>query len=201
MPSETMEYRAALADLLIIIKGRCIEAADTIAHMDVRGLRPAKEKSLWPAIQIETLGIGGHHPGYGINGNRVAYRPSAAAISRAEEVLYTWMPAYVERDDCRVLLGRWSASQAMRGRAHSFRAYCRENGLSRSTADRRVDDALKAIAAAVLKNAQSLQGPNWSRVVPMMPNSTIPADKMAPVTSWMAADARPRHYGGDEEAA
>lgn len=71
MPSKPIDYayEAALADLITIIKARFIEAADTIAHMDVRGLRPSPVRSLWPAMQVEQYGVGGHHPGYGINGN------------------------------------------------------------------------------------------------------------------------------------
>lgn len=61
----------------------------------------------------------------------------------------------------------------------------------RRTADRQPDAVLKAVAAAMLKNAQSLQARNWSRVMPMMPNQRIDLGKMATVTSWMADDARP----------
>jgi hypothetical protein len=178
-----------VADLVTIVKARFIEAADTVAYMDVAQLRPSAVRSLWPAYQTEN--VGGHHPGYGINGNYVPYRPSSKAISRAEEVMYGWLLDYIEDDDCRRLIGRWSACQATPGRAGSFRSFCKKIGLSRSTADRRVDRAFKAVAAAILKNAQSLQGPNWSRVMPMMPNSRIDLGKMATVTAWMADGARP----------
>lgn len=60
-------------------------------------------------------------------------------------------------------------------------------------AERRVDRAFKAVADAILKNAQSLQGPNWTRVMPIMPNSRIEIGKTATVTAWMAPDAPPRH--------
>jgi hypothetical protein len=191
LPSKPVDYayEAALADLMLIVKGRFIEAADTIAHMDVRQLRPSTVRSLWPAFQSEN--VGGHHPGYGINGNHVPYRPTSKAISRAEEVMYGWMLDYVDDEECRRLVGKWSACQATPGRAGSFRSFCKKMGLSRSTADRRVDHAFKAVAAAILKNAQSLQGPNWSRVMPMMPNSRIDHGKMAKVTAWMAEGARP----------
>lgn len=184
-------YEAALADLITIVKARFIEAADTIAHIDVGQLRPARERSLWPVYQ--TGDVGGHHPGYGINGTHVAYRPSSKAISRAEEVLYGWLLDYVDDDGSRRLLGQWAACQASPKRAGSFRSFCKKNGLSRSTAERRVDRAFKAVAAAILKNAQSLQGPNWSRVMPMMPNSRIEIGKMATVTAWMAPNSRPTH--------
>lgn len=192
MPSDNIdyEYEAALADLITIIKARFIEAADTIANMDVGRLRPAKEKSLWPLMQMDN--VGGHHPGYGINGNHVPYRPSSETISRAEEVLYGWLIDYLPDERSRMLVGKWSSCQASPRTAGSFRAFCKENGVSRSTADRCLADAFKAVAAALLKKGQSLQAPNWSRVMPMMPNQRIDFDKMATVTCWMADDARPK---------
>lgn len=194
MPSKPVDYayEAALADLLTIVKARFIEAADTIANMDVGQLRPSKARSLWPAYQTEN--IGGHHPGYGINGSQVAYRPSSKAISRAEEVMYGWLLDYIDDDEGRRLLGQWAACQATPKRAGSFRSFCKKIGLSRSTADRRVDRAFKAVAAAILKNAESLQGPNWSRVMPMMPNSRIEVGKMPTITGWMADGAKPAHH-------
>lgn len=192
MPSKPINYayEAALADLITIVKARFIEAADTIAHIDVGQLRPSKARSLWPAYQTES--VGGHHPGYAINGNHVPYRPSSKAISRAEEVMYGWLLDYVDDDGCRRLLGQWATCQATPKQAGSFRSFCKKIGLSRSTAERRVAHAFKAVAAAILKNAQSLHGPNWSRVMPMMPNSRIEVGKMATVTSWMADGAKPR---------
>ena len=194
MPSKPFAYayEAALADLITIVKARFIEAADTIANMDVGQLRPSKARSLWPAYQTES--VGGHHPGYGINGNHVPYRPSSRAISRAEEVMYGWLLDYVDNDEGRRLLGQWAACQATPKRAGPFRGFCKKIGLSRSTADRRVDRAFKAVAAAILKNAQSLHGPNWSRVMPMMPNSRIEVGKMGTITRWMAEGAKPAHH-------
>lgn len=184
---------AALADLITIVKARFIEAADTMAHLDVRQLRPAKIRSLWPAIQVETVGIGGHHPGYGINGNQVRYRPSSKAISRAEEVMYGWLLDHAGDDESRVLVGNWSMCCAAPRLAGSFRQFCKKTGRSRSTAERRLDNAFERVARQILKNAQSLQGPSWSRVVPMMPNQRIDLDKLATVTHWMADDAKPSH--------
>ncbi|MFC3206344.1 hypothetical protein [Aquamicrobium soli] len=68
------------------VKAHFIEATDTIANMDVGQLRPSKVRSFWPTYQTEN--VGGHHPGYGINGSYVPYRPSSKAISRAEEVMF-----------------------------------------------------------------------------------------------------------------
>ncbi|MHA6641332.1 DUF6362 family protein [Mesorhizobium sp. A623] len=196
MPSKklTHEEQAALADLITIVKARFIEAADTMAHMEVRNLKPAAIRSLWPAFQIETVGIGGHHPGYGINGNRVAYSPSSKAISRSEEVLYGWILDYVETEEDRILLSRWSICMAVPRIAGSFRQFCKKTGRSRSTAERSVTQSLERVALAIFKNAQSLQGPNWSRVVPMMPNQAINLDMVATPTHWMQAGAKPHHY-------
>jgi hypothetical protein len=74
--------------------------------------------------------------------------------------------------------------------AGSFRHFCKKTGRSHSTAERRENGALERVADAILKKAQSLQGPSWSRV---MPNQGSDFGKMATVTSWMAVDARPTH--------
>jgi hypothetical protein len=36
-----------------------------------------------------------------------------------------------------------------------------------------------------------LQGPNWSRVMPMMPNQAINLDMVAAPTHWMQSEAQP----------
>ncbi|UUP19524.1 DUF6362 family protein [Nitratireductor thuwali] len=182
---------AAIADASIIVKARIIEAADTVANMDVGRVRPAAVRSFWPQIQDET--VGGHSVGYGVNGNRVRYRPSSAAVSRAEEVSYGWMLEHVHDDERRIVLGRWAMCLAAPRIAGSFRAFCKKTGRSRSTADRRIDQQISDIAAAILKNAQSLQEPNWSRVVPMIPNSGIDRNTIATPAHWMAEGAKPRH--------
>jgi hypothetical protein len=191
LPSKPIdyEYQAALADLITIVKARFIEAADTIAHMDVGRLGPAQAQTYWPAMQLcseqEKTADGGR--------KKLRYMPSKEAIARSEDVLFNWLVVHVADDESRVLLGRWASCQATPWIAGSFRAFCKKNCLSRSTAERRVDKALKDVATAVLKNAKSLQGPNWSRVMPMMPNQRIDLGKMATVTSWMGPDARPRN--------
>ncbi len=157
---------AAVADLITIVKARFIEAVDTMAHMHVRNLRPAAVRSLCPASQVETVGIGGHHPGYGINGNRVPYLPSSKAISRAEEVMYGWMLEYVASDDSRILVGKWSMCMAAPRIAGSFRQFCKKTGRSRSTAERRLNDAFEQVAG----------------------------DMVATSTHWMRADAKLQHH-------
>lgn len=181
---------ADIADIQLIIRARFIEAADTMAHMEVRNLRPAAMRSFWPETPIE-LGVAGHHPGYGLNGTRVAYRPSSKAISRAEEVMYGWLLDLVDKDETRILLGKWSMCLAAPRIAGSWRQYCKKTGKSRSTAERRINNAFESIAGSFYKNVQSLQPPNWNRVMPMMPNQASDLDKMGTVTHWMAHDAKP----------
>ncbi len=182
-------HAAAVADASIIVKARIVEAADTIAHLDVSGLRPAKVKSLWPVTVKDT--IGGHDPSYGMDDTRVRYRPSSAAISRAEEVSYGWMLTYVKDDERRIILGKWAICLAAPRIGGSFRTFCKETGRVRRTAERRIDQQIRDIAAEILKNGQSLHAPNWSRVSPLMPNQGSDFHTMATPTSWMADGARP----------
>lgn len=188
------EEAAHVADTVMIVRGRFIEAADTMAHLDVRNLRPAAVRSFWPTIQDET--VGGHSVGYSINGNRVRYTPSSAAISRAEEVMYGWLLDYVQDDERRILLGKWSMCVAAPKQAGSFRDFCRKTNRSRSTAERRLNNEFTNVSISLIKNAKSLQAPNWSRVVPMVPNWAIDPNTVARrppknKTNWIAEDGRP----------
>lgn len=184
-------HAAAVADASILVKARIVEAADTIAHLDVGGLRPARVKSLWP-VTVKNA-IGGHDPSYGMDDARAPYIPPSSAISRAEEVSYGWMLQFVHDDERRIILGKWAMCLAVPGIFGSFRTFCKETGRVRRTAERRIDQQINAIAAAILKNAQSLQAPNWSRVSPLMPNQGRDFDMVATSTHWMQADAKPQH--------
>jgi hypothetical protein len=178
---------AEVSDMSIIVKGRILEAADTIAHMDIGGLRPAKMKSCWPAVTPDPHS-------YGYNDFIVPYHPSSAAISRAEEVSYGWMLQYVHDDERRIILGRWAMCIAVPRIAGSFREFCKKTGRVRRTAERRIDAQILDISATIRKNAQSLQAPNWFRVSPLMPNQASDLDKMATITNWMAEDAKPKGH-------
>ncbi|QRY69187.1 hypothetical protein JVX98_13280 [Ensifer sp. PDNC004] len=188
------EEMARIADAVMIVRARFIEAADTMAHLDVRNLRPAAVRSFWPTIQDET--VGGHAAGYDINGNRVRYTPSSAAISRAEEVMYGWLLDHVQDDERRILLGKWSMCMASPKQAGSFRQFCQKTGRSRSTAERRLNNEFQNVSSALIKNAKSLHEPNWSRVVPMVPNWAIDPSIVARrppknPTHMIADDGRP----------
>lgn len=181
---ELSEELAAISDMSIIVKGRILEAADTIAHMDIGGLRPSRVKTYWPAITPDPAA-------YGYNDFKVPYRPSSDAISRAEEVSYEWMLKYVHDDERRIILGKWAMCLAVPRISGSFREFCKKTGRVRRTAERRIDTQIIEISAAIRKNAQSLQGPNWFRTSPMMPNQATDLDKMGTVTHWMSDDAKP----------
>ncbi|RVG20282.1 DUF6362 family protein [Sinorhizobium meliloti] len=191
------EASAAVADAVAIVRARFVEAADTMLHIDVRSIRPAAVRSFWPDIhpepmdRVETV---------------IRYRPSAAAISRAEEVMYGWLLDYARDDERRVLLGKWSMCIAAPHISGSFRQFCKKTGRVRRTAERRLFNEFQHIASELIKIPQSLQEPNWNRVSPMMPNSDTDFDKFRePLTKYvlhgMTSDAKPIYDPASPELA
>ncbi|ENN87837.1 hypothetical protein RHSP_47988 [Rhizobium freirei PRF 81] len=129
-PFEDLSQQAAeIADLSLVVRGRFVEAADTMVHLDVRGVRPDRMRTLWPEVLPEPM----DHADI-----RVRYRPSAAAISRAEEVLQDWLRIHVRDEERRILLSRWSVCLAAPYVAGSFRDFCARTGRVRRTAERRI---------------------------------------------------------------
>lgn len=184
---EISEEAAIVADTSLIVRARFVEAADTMLHISVRGVRPAVEQSYWPEINPEPM-------------DKVdivlKYRPSAAAISRAEEVLYGWMLKYVKDDERRILLGKWATCLAAPHILGSWRGFCQKEGRVRRTAERWILAELQSISSQLLKNSKSLHEPDWSRVSPMMPNSATEFDKVGtPVAKhdlhWLPEDGKP----------
>lgn len=178
---------AEIADLSLIIRARFIEAADTMVHLDVRGVRPDRMRTLWPEVLPEQM----DHADV-----RMRYRPSAAAISRAEEVLQEWLRIYVRDEERRVLLSRWSVCLAAPFVAGSFRDFCARTGRVRRTAERRIQSEFQNIARTLLAVSPILQEPDWSRIAPMMPNSAGGSERVKPPTikhemHWLPDDARP----------
>lgn len=188
LPSDGLtETAATIADVSLVVRGRFVEAADTFAHLNVRNLRPGHATTYWPEIQPDPM-------------DRVdtplRYRPSASAISRAEEVFYEWMLQIVKDEEARILLSRWSICLAARHITGSFRDFCRKSGRSRSTAERRLRNEFSNISGELIKKANLLHHPDWTRVVPMMPNSVTDLDKVeTPVATsssfWLPEDAKP----------
>lgn len=185
---DDLSLRAAeIADLSLIIRARFVEAADTMVHLDVRGIRPDRMRTLWPEVLPEPMDQADI---------RVRYRPSAAAISRAEEVLQEWLRVHVKDEERRILLSRWSICLAAPYIAGSFRDFCGRTGRVRRTAERRIQSEFQSLAGALLVISPILQEPDWSRIAPMMPNSPGGIERVKPVaprhkTHWLPDDARP----------
>jgi len=187
--NELSEEAAIIADASLIVRARFVEAADTMLHIGGRSVWPAAVRSFWPEIQPEPM-------------DRIdiviRYRPSAAAISRAEEVLYGWMLKMVSDDERRTILGRWSMCLAAPHVVGSWRQYCQKTNRIRRTAERHIQCEFQSISSGLIKNAKFLHEPDWSRVSPMMPNSATDFDKVrTPVAKHslhMIEDgAKPRH--------
>lgn len=181
------ENAATIADVSLVVRARFVEAADTFVHLSVRNLRPSHAKSYWPDIQPDPM----DHVDI-----RLRFRPSASAISRAEEVFYSWTLDLVESEESRILLSRWSICMAAKHIAGSFRDFCKFSGRSRSTAERRLRNEFSNLSAQLIKKANLLHQPDWSRVVPMMPNSVTDFDKVeTPMARspgfWLPEDAKP----------
>ncbi|MFT4184808.1 MAG: DUF6362 family protein [Rhizobium sp.] len=181
------ERAATIADISMIVRARFIEAADTMVHLDVRGVRPDRMRTLWPDVLPEPSDHGDI---------RIRYRPSASAISRAEEVLQGWLLTHVRDQERRILLSRWSVCLAAPYVAGSFRDFCARTGRVRRTAERRIQAEFQNLAGALLAALPVLQEPDWSRISPMMPNSSGGLERAkAPVAKhesyWLPEDARP----------
>lgn len=185
---DDLSQRAAdVADLSLIVRARFVEAADTMVHLDVRGIRPDRMRTLWPEVLPEPT----DHADI-----RIRYRPSAAAISRAEEVLQEWLRVHVKDEERRILLSRWSVCLAAPYVAGSFRDFCARTGRVRRTAERRIQSEFQSLAGTLLTISPLLQEPDWSRIAPMMPNSPGGTERVkqpAPrhETHWLPGDARP----------
>jgi len=180
-------HAAEIADLSLIVRARFIEAADTMVHLDVRGVRPDRMRTLWPDVLPESM----DHADL-----RIRYRPSAAAISRAEEVLQDWLRIHVRDEERRILLSRWSVCLAAPRVAGSFRDFCARTGRVRRTAERRIQSEFQNVAGAFLATSPILQEPDWSRISPMIPNSAGGCERVKPpmtkhATHWLPDDARP----------
>ncbi|WP_416355542.1 hypothetical protein ACLNGM_14990 [Aureimonas phyllosphaerae] len=176
---------AELADIEIIARHRFVEAAETMAYLQVRGTRPSDKSGTWPGVADI------------VDGDYLErYRPSAAAISRAEEVMQDWLLDFVADQEQRVVACRWAASLAVPRIAGSFRSFCKKTGRNRTTADRRVNLAFQSVASGLRKLAKPLREPDWSRTGPLMPDWATDFDMVAErvaerQTAWHAPNARP----------
>jgi hypothetical protein len=190
------EDAAVIADMMRVVKARFVEAFDTEDHVGARLVRPATERSFWPATQSDSAS---DDPVPNV------WRPKAAAISRSNEVLQGWLIDFVPDLEHRRLLLAWSASIATPARSGSFARFCKKSGRVRRTADRRLLEAFSVVAALIRKNGKSLQAPDWNRVSTLARNSATDLGKVAndvsvSPTSWMADGAKPVHHADWHEA-
>ena len=184
---ELSEHAAGIADVSLIVRARFVEAADTMIHLDVRGVRPGAPRTLWPDIPSDSMGS---------VDVRQRYRPGAAAITRAEEVLQGWLLRHIGDEEHRVLVSRWSVCLAAPYIAGSFRDFCIRTGRVRRTAERRIQREFQNLADVLLKTSTVLREPDWSRISPMLPNSGSHAEraKARPAKHaghWLPDDAKP----------
>ncbi|MDL2397448.1 DUF6362 family protein [Rhizobium mayense] len=191
------ERAAEVADLSLIVRGRFVEAADTMIHLNVRGVRPDQMRSLWPDVLPEPTDYADI---------RVRYRPNAAAISRAEEVLQDWLLIHARDEERRILLSRWSVCLAAPHIVGSFRDFCVRTGRVRRTAERRIQSEFRNVADALLAISPRLQEPDWSRISPMMPNSAGSLERVKTPhakheTHWLPEDAKPVFDAANPELA
>ncbi|MFC3207387.1 hypothetical protein [Aquamicrobium soli] len=172
---------ADLADIHLVVRARLIEAADTFQHIQLRGLSPSDRSGFWPEAALDYSEVS------------LRYRPSASAISRAEEVYHSWLPDLVTDDAHRYVLGQYAACMAGASTWGSFRNFCDKTQANRRTPQRWVDAEINGIAQYFCKSARSLHVPNWSRVSPMLRVSGIDLAKMSRPTFERADDAVPVH--------
>ena len=191
------ETLAQIADVELLLRARFVEAADTYASIGADGVHPMGDRSVLAGLVI----------GEPSDDKPVRHRPSAAAISRADEVWQQWLLDYVPDVEHRVLLMRWAASLAVPRIVGSFRSFCKKTGRNRTTAERRIDKAFHSIASDFVKNAKSLREPDWHRVVPMLPEWGRDIGMVAERVSqrspsfWRADDAKPTHRSDLHEQA
>lgn len=186
------EDAAIIADMVPWVEVRFIEAVDTLEHIHVSLSSVPRVRSFWPAAQST---------GSDNDPVPVVWRPTAAAISRSEEVLHDWLLAYVAVEEHRKLLLAWAASIARPKRYGSFARFCRKSGRARSTAYNRLASALSDVATLIRKNGKSLQAPDLNRVGQLARFSHIDFDKLTEFVSsnedrpswWRAADAVLQH--------
>lgn len=188
------EDAAVIADMMIVVKARFVEAIDTDAHVSSRLTRPPAVVSCWPATASD-----------GSDNDPIpnVWRPSAVAISRSDEVMHGWLIDFIPDLEHRKLILAWSASMANPRLYGSFARWCKNSGRVRRTADRRLLTAFSIVAALIRKNGKSLQAPDWNRVSTLAAVSGMAGGKIGEsasnasfepqdgIGSWRAADAVP----------
>lgn len=210
------EEAAQIADASLIVRARFVEAADTMRHLDVRLYEPPRgTRSVWPSFPGDTFNLSADarnktsgankvSAAYGMDPTVVRFMPSRAAISRMEEVMHLWTADLIVDDRARFAVVNWSTCLVWPKKNGSWRAFCEERQISRSTADRDVQATFLSVARELRKSAKSLHHPEWERVMPKLRSFAMEIDRIRDhaagadephrehgPTHWMAKDAKP----------
>jgi hypothetical protein len=138
------------------IKDRFIEAADVERRSPRERLGPSTKLGYWPEYQASFEDKAGWGSARLAEEREMRFRrlpPSAAAISRYEEVLLVWTAEYLDTEYERRLVWFWAFSKAG---GRSFSAICRKKGWSRDTANNRLKRLFARISAKVVNDPNSL---------------------------------------------
>lgn len=178
------------------VKERFVEAAQTERMLPPSREKPNPARSLWPDVVLTPADIAGwgaerYQDQRAEDFARVRVRPTAAQISRWEEVL-DWCIRHVDRDEHRTMVKVWAACQVSN---RSFAKYCRGLGLARSTAYKRLDSIFEKIGDAIGNDCQWLldvRGLEGGQVASGsgIPDATLD-DLAASPRHWMADGAKP----------
>lgn len=163
-----------------IVRHRFIEAADTLLHLQVGGLKPNSVGNAW------SMAVDGWDA-YGDTGNKARHRPDPATISRYEEV-QSWMGGLIPLDTDRTMI--WARAMCEAGR-HSFAGWCEENAVVRQTAYRRTNQVYQTIALTLCKRGVSLRLADDARLLQIGALRDIETPKVENVAS-------PSHYRADD---
>lgn len=177
---------AAFAETMLVVRARLVEAAAIMAHISVAHVFPAKMRCHWPQTLQEN--IGGHDPAYGKNAYKPRFQPDATALSRAEDVMTRFLPK-IDQDSDRKLVSGWATCLATPRKAGSFSQYCRQNGLVKRTAERRLNAIILALTTRLLADNRAIAAPDWRNLPALAPKQTGFQGRQK--TYWRAADARP----------
>lgn len=138
------------------IKDRFIEAADVERRSPRERLGPSTKLGYWPEYQASFEDKAGWGSARLAEEREMRFRrlpPSAAAISRYEEVLLVWTAEYLDTEYERKLVWFWAFSQSG---GRSFSSVCRKKGWARETAYHRLNRLFARISAKVGNEPNSL---------------------------------------------
>lgn len=168
----------------LLVRERLVEAADTMAHLQVDRVGPSQPRGRWPVYARE------HKDAYGYGQVQVRYIPDAAAISRADEAR-AWINALVDEDRARQIV--WARASCEAGK-RSFAGWCRKNRVARRSAYRLTDLIHERVALSLCKASINLRYPDYGRVAQHEGIGGGQIDSLsisASPRSFMDDDARP----------